>query len=350
MADIYEWAEIADEFNDGIILGNGASIAVHQGFAYRTLLERARQDQLITENLNKIFQYLDTEDFEFVLRLLFDTFQINQALGVGDNVTTRAYEEVRQALIKAVRNIHIDYKDVKNSLTNAAIFLKHFKTVAALNYDVLVYWTMYIGNSQIDEGTWFKDCFVRGEFEIDWERFREPYQTQGSTLVFYPHGNLALATDILGRETKLSNPKLSNPKPSNPNENERLLDTIIDEWESGKYSPLFVSEGNSQQKIKAIRRSVYLSNVYDKVLRNLGSKIAVFGWSMGDQDDHILEAIKKSKNVDAFAISVYTSKSNEQLSADCQWISTKLRKKLSNPNLDIKFFNSASNGCWINPN
>lgn len=344
MADIYPWAEIADEFNDGIILGNGASIAVHQDFAYRTLLERATQDQLITNNLNKIFQYLNTEDFEFVLRLLFDTFQINKALEVGENVTIRAYEEVRQALIKVVRNIHIDYQAVENHLTNAGIFLKHFKTVASLNYDILVYWTMFIANSQI-EGTWFKDCFTHGEFQIDWEHFREPYKTNGSTLVFYPHGNLALATDILGRERKLSNPKLSNP-----NENERLLDTIIAKWESGEYSPLFVSEGNSQQKRNAIRRSVYLSNVYDKVLRNLGSKIAVFGWSMGDQDEHILEAIKKSKNVDAFAISVYTSKSNEQIEADCQRISTKLRKKFSNPNLDIKFFDSASKGCWINQN
>jgi hypothetical protein len=340
MVDIYSWSEIADEFNDGIILGNGASIAVHQGFAYKTLLERARQDQLITENINKIFQYLDAEDFEFVLRLLFDTFQINQALEIGDNVTTRAYEEVRQALIKAVRNIHIDYKDVENLLINAANFLKNFKTVASLNYDVLVYWIMYIGNSQI-EGTWFKDCFVHGEFEIDWEYLRKPNKSNGSTLVFYPHGNLALATNILGRETKLSN----------PNEKELLLDTIIDEWESGKYSPLFVSEGNPKQKLNAIRRSVYLSTVYDTVLSSLGSKIAVFGWSMGDQDDHILEAIKKSKNdVEAFAISLYTKRSEEQIEVDCQRISTKLRQKFSNPNLGIKFFNSASNGCWITPN
>jgi len=341
MVDIHPWAEIADEFKDGLILGNGASIAVHKGFAYGTLLERARQDQLITENLNKIFKYLDTEDFEFVLRLLFDTFQINQALGVGENVTTTAYQEVRSALIKAVRNIHIDYQAGENYLTNAAKFLKHFKTVASLNYDILVYWAMYIGNSQ-SEGNWFKDCFLKGEFKIDWEDLREPYKTDGSTLVFYPHGNLALATDVLGRETKLSN----------PNEKQQLLNTIISKWESGKYSPLFVSEGNSKQKRNAIRRSVYLSTVYDEVLQSLGSKIAVFGWSMGDQDDHILEAmaIKKSENVKGFAISVYTERTEDQIETDCQRISTKLHNIFSNQNLNIKFFDSASNGCWINPN
>lgn len=42
MAKIYEWNDIKDEFTDGLLLGNGASMAVHPEFHYGSLFEAAR--------------------------------------------------------------------------------------------------------------------------------------------------------------------------------------------------------------------------------------------------------------------------------------------------------------------
>lgn len=54
-------------------------------------------------------------------------------------------------------------------------------------------------------GSWFKDAFHHGEFQTDWGYLRRPLPpTGGATLVFYPHGSLAVARDYIGDETKIS--------------------------------------------------------------------------------------------------------------------------------------------------
>ena len=84
-----------------------------------------------------------------------------------------------------------------------AEFMKRFETVLSLNYDLLVYWAMLKGNDEY--GNWFKDGFIdEGRFDNDYEVLREPLGAERATLVFYPHGNLILATDLIGDEVKLS--------------------------------------------------------------------------------------------------------------------------------------------------
>src|ERR1044071_4899904 len=71
----------------------------------------------------------------------------------------------------------------------------------------------------------------------------------------------------------------------------RLLDRVIAQWETGQWSPLFVSEGTNEQKLTAIRRSHYLNTVYAEVLPALGQNIVVYGWSMSAHDQHLVDAI-----------------------------------------------------------
>ena len=89
--------------------------------------------------------------------------------------------------------------------------------------------------------------------------------------MFYPHGNLIFGTDFEGEDYKLAK--------TNGNDNE-LLKILIEKWDSRKFTPLFVSEGETAQKKNTIIRSPYLSSVYNTVLPNLGETIAIFGWSM----------------------------------------------------------------------
>jgi hypothetical protein len=267
-----------------------------------------------------------------VLRMLWHTHHINEALDIRDQVTSQAYQNLRTALIAAVRNIHVSYDAAQNFLMRIAESLKRFRTVVSLNYDLLLYWSILAGNTQWGQ-VWFKDCFLKGAFTDDWQALRVPYRTaQGATLLFYPHGNLALAIDLFGEERELLTADYEN-----------LISTIVSKWELGTYSPLFVSEGVSEQKLAAIRRSHYLNAVYNDALPDLGTNVAVFGWSMGDQDKHILQSLGRG-NVGSLAVSVLSSPTG--LTEKLLGLENKIRSTLGA--VQVRFFDANSNGLWVN--
>jgi hypothetical protein len=181
--------------------------------------------------------------------------------------------------------------------------MSRYDTVLSVNYDLTVYWAMLKGNEAFG-GTWFKDCWLHGTFEGDWVRFREPMKgVSGATLVFYPHGNLALTSSLTEGEVKLSVDSGSGS----------LLDRVILEWAEGDRLPLFVSEGKSSQKEAAISRSGYLSTVYNDVMTQLDETVTIYGWALSEQDDHIVRRVC-SPRVKRIAISVYRGgRTDEQL-------------------------------------
>jgi hypothetical protein len=333
MPTIYDWTDLEDDFSDTLVIGNGGSIAIDSCFSYRSLLQAARDDKLITESIQKVFDYLETEDFELVMRLVWHAFHVNSALEIEEVATLTAYKDIRQALVKAVQRMHAGYEVVEPHLRPIWSFMQRFDDVLSLNYDLIVYWAMLEGNLEL--GTWFKDCFIGGEFDTEWERLREPYNASGSTLVFYPHGNLALATDI----------KTGDYKVTRSDSFDSLLRRIVDTWESGDSVPLFVSEGESKQKERAILRSGYLSTVYNSVMPSLGPTYTVYGWSMSENDDHILRRIA-GRRTTKIAISVYRgSRGARQLDRDCSAIESRIAQL--NDEIEVFFFESDSAGCWL---
>lgn len=335
---IHNWQSIAQDFNEGIILGNGASIAFDTRFSYDSLLGQAEQSGKITSDVKQVFDFLKTSDFEQVLRILWHAQNVNQALVINEQKTQQAYANVRDALICAVQSIHVPRQEVADKLTTAAEFLSRFSTVASLNYDLLVYWAMMCANNGLQNR--FKDCFVNGEFDSNWERFKKPYgAADSSTLVFYPHGNLVIGADIFGVEKKIQVQNYG-----------QLLDAVIQEWQSEKVIPVFVSEGTNQQKKHSIIRSHYLSTVYEEVLPRLGESVVIYGWSMSDQDNHIVEAICKGAPK-RFAVSVFQDPEKSdpnKIDEFCSGVRKKLKDSL-NRDPDISFFDSQSDGVWINP-
>jgi len=329
-----KWVEIADNFSDGLVLGNGASIAFDKGFGYTTLLERAGQAKLIRPDVRRVFEHFDTVDFELVLRMLWHANQINQALSITEPRTAGAYRNVREALVGVVRDIHAGYDEVADRLLPTATFMSRFKTVASLNYDVLVYWAMLVGN-EADQVHAFKDCFVDSghRFRHDWVSMRENISpATSSTIVAYPHGNLALAVDIFGDECKLVA------------DHGALLDKIFEEWASDQYTPVFVCEGTSEQKLAAIRRSPYLFTVYDEILPSMTESVVLFGWSLGEHDVHILNSLC-SGGVTRFAIAL--NPESADVEDDERRITRLLNKRVESP--DITFFDRSSSGCWLSP-
>jgi hypothetical protein len=79
---IHQWSELAPDFSDSIILGNGASLSVSASFSYSSLFDWASEKKLFTPDVQKVFNHLKKRDFEFVLRILWHASHVNRALRV----------------------------------------------------------------------------------------------------------------------------------------------------------------------------------------------------------------------------------------------------------------------------
>lgn len=261
---------------------------------------------------------------------------VNVALGTPSADISAAYAEVRSALIEAVHSVHPIHADVAADLQRVGTFASAFPTVVSLNYDLTLYWAMLLFNAA--NGSWFKDAFHHGEFQADWGYLRRPLPPAGgATLVFYPHGSLAMARDYIGDETKIS---------VGAGAAGDLLETITLRWSSRNYVPVFVSEGTSKQKVAAIRRSHYLTNVYEEVLPALGEDLVVYGWSFDERDQHVFDAIAANKPK-RMAVSVFTGQPDGDQQAFCHQVLKAAGRSL--PATDVTFFDSRSPGCWNNP-
>jgi hypothetical protein len=330
--DIDSWANISREGWSAILLGNGASIAIHKEFAYPTLHGVADAKGLLATTA-PIFARLGTTDFEHVLLACWYAEHVNLALGTPSADITAAYAEVRTALIEAVHSVHPVHADVAADLQRVGAFASAFPTVVSLNYDLTLYWAMLLFNAA--NGSWFKDAFHHGEFQTDWGYLRRPLPpATGATLVFYPHGSLSVARDYIGDETKIAVAAGD------------LLDTITRRWSSGHYVPVFVSEGTSKEKVAAIRRSHYLTNVYEEVLPSLEESLVVYGWSFDERDQHVLDAIA-ANSPKRMAVSVFTGQPDGDQQAFCHQVLKAVGRSLAGTT--VTFFDSQSPGCWNNP-
>ncbi|MBJ8896377.1 DUF4917 family protein [Citrobacter braakii] len=325
---INPWSELVQNYDETILLGNGASMAVSQRFAYGSLLEYVRQQKSLAEDARKLFDFFETEDFELILRIVWQASNVNKSLGIEDARTHEAYLRIRECLIQAVRDVHPEHHEVSGQLPYIYDFLKRFNTVISLNYDLIVYWTMTYG-LDIPDRHKFKDCFLGGGvFEDDWQRLRARYgNEQTSTLVFYPHGSLVLCRNRVEQECKIHIRGAG------------LLESILERWQSEEVVPLFVSEGTHTQKVNAIQNSFYLSTVYREVLAEPRESLVILGWGMGEHDVHLLKRMARS-GIQRVAVSVF--KRNQ---AYCNRANLLIKETLGQDTL-VEFFDGESPGCW----
>lgn len=332
---IYNWLDISHRFDEAILIGNGASISINDSFDYGSLKEHAIENGLLTENVRKLFAFFKTNDFELILRLVWQANKVNDALDIKDKTTKVAYEHVRDSLIRTVQSVHPEYFEVEEQFPDIAEFLSSFRTVLSLNYDLTLYWVVMYAN-RIPNGHSFKDCMVHGKFSEDWRRFSRPigHRDQKNTLIFYPHGSLILARNILEQEVKLD-ARLGND----------LLRSILNSWESEEFVPLFVSEGTSEQKVGSIQNSHYLNTVYREVLPYIGSSLVIYGWGVCENDIHILKRLGSSRfsRLNRIAVSVFN---HEQ--SYCRKVAEMIATYVGR-RIEVIFFDCKSKGCWNNP-
>lgn len=124
-------------------------------------------------------------------------------------------------------------------------------------------------------------------------------------------------------------------------ESGRLLDTVVAGWQAGNLTPVFVSEGTSSQKLRSIRRSPYLLTVYEEVLPELGESIAIFGWSMAEQDDHLLPVLCRNR---PRRIAISVRRESARLAETMARAKAKLDLQLERNRYELFFFDAASRG------
>ncbi len=316
-ADLPPWDNVAKKEDwSGILLGNGASIAVWDGFRYSSLFDKACSPDLdhpLSEADKVLFGSFAAQDFELILSALVVSGRVVTALNQTIPEIGERYESIRQALVEAVKSVHVPWQlAAPKALPGIRRALLDYDFVFSTNYDLLVYWAIM----SEDAGEGFKDYFWGERFDASntqiWGK---------ATKVLYLHGGIHLYHHPTGETFKRHR------------EDARSLLDLFGEPPADGAAPLFVSEGTADQKLAAISRSDYLSFAYSTFSGHEGP-LVVFGHSLAPQDDHLLEPLRRWRKRQ-IAIAILPATPQEIVSRKASYI-----ERL--PDAELSFFDATT--------
>lgn len=255
----------------GLLMGNGASIAVWKNFAYDSLfdLSQTTRSNPMSRTELAVFSAMETSNFEPVLSALKSAMRVNAALTVSSSSPRNRYFAIKEALIHAIRSVHIPWQKVESdTLAHLNTELQHYVSVYSSNYDLLTYWAVMHAPQPFDD--LFND---QATFNL------HTSQAKG-TRVLYLHGGMHLVKNLDGTVRKL----LSSESSLLGSFAINALDDV----------PLFISEGTRAEKMKLIRTSDYLSFCHGQLAQHRDA-LCIFGHALGKQDAHIIDAIRQAR-------------------------------------------------------
>lgn len=272
---IKQWVDIAKQFSESsILLGNGFSINFSETLRYKNLYDHFIKD--CSPKVKILFDSFDTRNFEDILESLEITETVCDSIALQKGNLSDFQNEVREGLIKSIQSIHPNHRHVDyDKVSKVAAQFKSFNQIFTTNYDLFLYYVIL-------ELQNFGDHLFNF-LEPGFHYFGDA-DVQKSNHIYYLHGALFLS------EASLHTLKLISPR------NGWLLDAITNEIKKHNY-PLFISEGKSESKEKAIRANRYLSFCFErfsKYSEQCSDKtLIVYGQSLNKQDSHIVKAIDK---------------------------------------------------------
>ncbi|EXF91123.1 hypothetical protein HK44_019785 [Pseudomonas fluorescens HK44] len=325
MSDFQEFDARLEDWNalrattpfSGLLVGNGASRAVWDDFGYDSLFENARtvEEKPLSQSELSVFDAMQTRSFEQVLSALKTTSRVNKALAVSSAAPRNRYYAIKEALINTVHAVHIPWRLVQaSSLAAINQELSTYPTVFTTNYDLLNYWAIQHQPDVIN------DLFHGTEPSFDLSA-----STADKTRLLYLHGGLHLVRNQDGTARKLTSTEGTLLGSFAINNTIKTLDDV----------PLFVSEGSSEDKLKTIRSSDYLSFCYDQLLKQ-SDALCIFGHSLGKQDTHIVHALRQAKPK-TVAVSIYP-----RSAAFIQSQKRHYTKVFEGTGVELRFFDSKS--------
>lgn len=326
--------------NYHLLFGNGFSMSYDPSiFSYNALSTFIENTE--DEFLQKLFEVANTKNFELIMQQLDNFVEIAKVFGIGESFIKKINEAnstLKNSLIEAVKELHPEHvfiveeersKKCHKFLNN---FLSKGGKIFSTNYDLLMYWVLMRNSSKISI-----DGF--GRELLNPEEVKKGEQAEWSDLIwgenknkqniFYLHGTLPIfdtGTEIVKEEY---------------NSRYYLLEKISERMAEKSY-PIFVTAGNSEEKLKQISHNKYLAYCYDN-LCNIEGSLIVFGFNFGEYDTHIIDAINKASNqgmpsakcLRSVYIGVYSDESLEYLES----IKNKFRCK-------VNFFNARTVTIW----
>lgn len=312
LKEIKDWEEVCDNSWRNLLLGNGFSIGISDKFHYWTLLDNVKKLGIkMYPHAQEIFEKVDTVNFEEVLRIIYHGYIVNFH---NLDAIKSLYLNVRKSLIEAVNASHVAYGNVPALNINTQ--LRKFKSIYTTNYDLIPYWSVMKFNSDnFCDFFWNKECvFNLSDTKI----------IGAKSALYYLHGAIHLQESPDGCTFKVT----ANQETS--------ISEIIDET-GFKNTPLFISEGKSEFKLRRIRSNDYLNFCYNRFSKASGNFV-VFGHSLSeDYDAHILSALKKS-NAGKIAVSVFTKMHDKEKSKFINEVQTYFHDSEK----EIVFFDSSS--------
>ena len=339
-----------------LLIGNGFSISWSpEVFRYQAILEQADETDAFataSEYARTLFNALNnTSDFEEVAKALTTSSTVSKHYQCSDKHTLDKMKtdicHIQNILVETIAKHHpVNSLAITEEQYEAAkAFLSNFGKIYTINYDLLLYWVI---NKYLDELP-FKDRFedpVAGWLADGEEYYEEEYVkwslgNEANASLFYLHGALHLYD--AGHEVR---------KYSQRRTGINLKEQILSSLNKGMY-PLFVSGGDSQEKMEKINHSGYLSRCY-RSLQSKGGSAFCFGMSFKPNDSHIMEAIAYSP-MSKLYVSVLgniTDAANQDLAASMERIKALREQQIRNTRkrttIEIEYFDAASANVWGN--
>jgi hypothetical protein len=290
------YSEISAELNKKrrqkhLHLGNGFSRSYDDGiFSYKALSEFIYK--LPDKDLHKLFEIVNTNNFELLMKQLDDAARIAEIFGADKNVVDkikRASDTLKTSLIEAIKELHPEhvFKISEEKSQACANFLRTFLSLDGLvfttNYDLLLYWVLERNQTENRVDGFGKDAEESGEWvkpedrrysELQWGKYKDEQS------IYYLHGALQIFDTGIEIE-----------KETYTNEH-YLLENIKSRMEQKDY-PIFVTAGSGKDKLTHIMHNKYLAYCYEQLSLISGSLI-VYGFGFGEYDDHIIKALNKA--------------------------------------------------------
>jgi hypothetical protein len=320
-----------------LLLGNGFSMAYDSSiFSYNALSTFVEKST--DPFLKKLFNVIKTKNFELLMDYLDNFCEIAKIFS-DDTVMINQIEKtnltLKNSLIEAVQSLHPDHvfsipeEKSKKCFKFLEDYLANNGSIFSTNYDLLLYWVLLRNSSNFH-----RDGFGREITNPNFQKVNEEKEygdliwghNKDKQNVFYNHGALQLFDTGIEIEKEVYN--INN-----------LLENISNRMEKKEY-PIFVTAGNSKEKLNHIMHNKYLTACFDNLSQIKGSLIT-FGFSFSENDTHIIEAINNafSQNISdrlrSLYIGVFSADSLEYLLS----IETKFAGK-------VNYYNAKTANIW----
>ncbi|MFH5833749.1 DUF4917 family protein [Halalkalibaculum sp. DA384] len=275
-----------------LLLGNGFSMAYDPDiFSYNALHKFI--EQIDDELLSKLFDIVNTKDFELVMQQLDNFNELIELFGSDKKLkthTTRAIQRLQESLLEAIQDLHPEhvFKISEDESKSAADFLSfytnHNGNVFTTNYDLLLYWVLMrnsIANSTDGFGRDLlnpEDEYIP-EDELEYSKLRWGKNKENQN-IHYVHGTLPFFdTGIHIEKEEYTTTRY-------------LLENVKARLDRKEY-PIFVTAGSGKEKLTHILHNRYLTYCYES-LCNISGSLVTFGFNFGENDKHIIDAINKA--------------------------------------------------------